>query len=71
MFKVYWPGQSTVMCERHCKGALRLANAMGFDLDFSVAVSESVCVNCVNEENRAREKYEKKRKGGEVNDKES
>ncbi len=30
---VFWPGQTTESCDRHFKGQLAVADAMGFRLD--------------------------------------
>ncbi len=32
-FTVFWPGQTTVACDRHAEGMERIASAMGFPLD--------------------------------------
>lgn len=31
-FRVYWPGQETVMCDECCARAIRIATHMGFVL---------------------------------------
>lgn len=30
---VFWPGQTTVACDRHAQGIARVASAMGFNVD--------------------------------------
>lgn len=32
-FEVFWPGKTTVACDRHHLGMQRIAGAMGFALD--------------------------------------
>lgn len=31
--EVFWPGKTTVACDRHAQGMLRLASVMGFTCD--------------------------------------
>lgn len=32
-FTVFWPGQTTESCDRHHRGQLNVAQAMGFEVD--------------------------------------
>lgn len=38
---VFWPGQTTVSCDRHHQGQQKIASVMGFTLDSSPLVEEA------------------------------
>lgn len=48
---VYWPGNTTSMCDKHKGAALRIASAMGLALDVREAPPgmDYSCKNCENE----------------------
>lgn len=48
---IYWPGQTTSMCDKHKEAALKIASAMGFQLDVREipAGMDYRCKNCEDE----------------------